>query len=293
MKLSGLIKNLKAGDSSCTFCDGVGIILDEYVPGARNGSLGLCTCVQDHCKACPSKGQPPYLIYEEYLDKMIPCFCQEARLKRNKYLKLVNESNIPPRYQYKFLASLDTSGQDMLTLLMAQDWAEDLITNWSDETYWKKQNRVKQGMYLTGNTGSGKTLLACIILNELMFRYEVKCRYAKINKDFLNALKDTYQKESEFYGQERSLEMEFSDVDILVIDDFGVQKESDWANSKLYDLVDSRYEKDKLTLLTSNSPLSDWKEKGEGRVYSRLCEMAKEIKLECPDYRTKYQFRNE
>jgi len=83
--------------------------------------------------------------------------------------------------------------------------------------------------------------------------------------------------------------MEFADIDVLVIDDFGVQKDSDWVNSKLYDLIDSRYEKEKITLLTSNSPLSDWKEKGEGRVYSRLCEMTHEIKLECPDYRLKFQ----
>ncbi|HRG48537.1 MAG TPA: ATP-binding protein [Leptospiraceae bacterium] len=287
MILDGILKNIKTGDYSCPYCKGVGIVLDEMITGSRTGSLGLCSCVTEHCVKCPAKAKAPYLVYEESLNKMIPCFCQEARLTRNRLDKIIDASNIPPRYKYRFLNSMDVSGNNMISLFVAHDWANELINNWDNPAHWK--DKPKQGMYLSGGTGSGKTLLACIILNELIFRYGVKCRYAKISKDFLNALKDTYQKDSEYHGQERSIEMEFADIDVLVIDDFGVQKDSDWVNSKLYDLIDSRYEKEKITLLTSNSPLSDWKEKGEGRVYSRLCEMTHEIKLECPDYRLKFQ----
>ena len=101
-------------------------------------------------------------------------------------------------------------------------------------------------------------------------------------------LNGTYQKDSEFYGQESLIELEIANVDVLVIDDFGVQKETEWANSKLYDLIDHRYESDKLTLLTSNLELSELREMGEGRIYSRLLEMTRELKLECPDYREKF-----
>ncbi|HMZ59859.1 MAG TPA: DNA replication protein DnaC, partial [Leptospiraceae bacterium] len=44
-----------------------------------------------------------------------------------------------------------------------------------------------------------------------------------------------------------------------------------------------------LTLLTSNHNLKDWESKWEGRIYSRLCEMTKEIHLDCPDYRQKFR----
>lgn len=121
-------------------------------------------------------------MFEESLNKMIPCFCQEARLTRNKLDKIIELSNIPPKYKYKFLNSMDLSGSNMISLFAAHDWANELINHWNDIPFWK--NKPKQGMYLSGGTGSGKTLLACIILNELIFRYGVKCRYAKISKDF-------------------------------------------------------------------------------------------------------------
>jgi DNA replication protein DnaC len=221
---------------------------------------------------------------------MIPCYCHEARLYYTKLKKNIEEARIPVKYSYKFMNHIDSSSDQTMSILAAMDWATDLIKHWDNHEYWK--NHPKRGMYLTGAPGSGKSLIACVILNELIFRYNIRCLYAKISKDFLSALKDTYQKDSEFHGQERSIEQEFADVDVLVVDDFGVQKESEWANAKLYDLIDSRYEREKITLLTSNLPLKDWKDKGLGRVYSRLTEMTKEIELLCSDYRAKLGNRN-
>jgi DNA replication protein DnaC len=287
MKLNKILPEFQSGDADCQICNSVGLYFDEQVSNSNTGSLSICSCVLNHCKACPAKGKPPFRVFDPSQNIMLPCFCHEAREKYFNLSKVLESSNIPQKYKYKFFGSIDTSGEGGITLMTALDWAEDLVKYWNHETHWKKN--LKQGMYLTGNVGSGKTLLACIILNELIFRYNIKCMYAKINKDFLNALKDTYQKDSESHGRERNIEMEFAEVDVLVIDDFGVQKESEWANSKLYDLIDGRYEREKITLLTSNLPLIDWKEKGEGRVYSRLCEMAHEIKIDCPDYREKFK----
>ncbi len=282
MKISHILKKENAGILNCTECGGTGIILEEIVENSRVPRLSVCLCVREHCYVCPSNAKSPYLVYDEESDRMLPCFCHQSRIILSKIEAKINKSNIPPKYMYKFLESVDLKGAEALSLLAAHDWARDLVENFNDMT------KNPQGMYLTGAPGTGKTLLACIILNELILRYGIDCRYAKINKDFLSALRNTYQKDSNFYGQEKNIEEEFAEVEVLVIDDFGVQKDTDWANSKLYDLIDARYEKQKLTLLTSNQPLIDWKEKGEGRVYSRLCEMAKEIKLECPDYRMKF-----
>ena len=282
MKISHLLPNENAGIPNCPECGGAGIVLEEIVENSRTPRLSVCLCVREHCYVCPSNGKPPYLVYDAPLDKMIPCFCHHARISLNKIDINIENSNIPPKYRFKFLDSVDLKGNDALSLLAAHDWARDLIENYSDTS------KNLQGMYLTGAPGTGKTLLACVILNELILRYGTECRYAKINKDFLSALRDTYQKDSNFYGKEKNIEEEFAEIEVLVIDDFGVQKDTEWANAKLYDLIDARYEKQKLTLLTSNQPLIDWKEKGEGRVFSRLCEMAKEIKLECSDYRLRF-----
>lgn len=290
MKLSQIIFP-QDGVRNCPICEGVGFYLGEVVSGSSNGALVLCSCISESCLSCQSKGKPPYLTYEDSLDKMVPCLCHSARIKIAKIENLIQKSNIPPRYRFKFLNSIDlrSDEQDTISLIVAHDWANDLVKNWQSglsggQTY----NKEKKGMYLWGGTGSGKTLLACVILNELIFRYGTGCRYAKINKDFLNALKDTYQKDSDFHGRERFIEEEFTNIDVLVIDDFGVHRESEWVNEKLYDLIDSRYERKKITLLTSNSSLYDWKDKWNGRIFSRLNEMTKPLQLECTDYRLKF-----
>ena len=277
MLLTELIQS-KDGISGCNICGGVGLYLEEFVKGSRTSEIVLCSCLSEHCKTCNSKGSSPYMDYDEEQDVMIPCLCQKSRYHLSKLDHVLKKSNIPPRYKFKSLAQLDTNE---LSFLAAYDWASTLVQEW-------KNNKAElRGMYLYGGTGSGKTLLACSILNELIIRFGVKCKYAKINKDFLSALRDTYSTDSDLHGRERSIETEFAEVDVLVIDDFGVQKDSDWANAKLYDMIDARYEKNKITLLTSNHPLAEWKEKGEGRLYSRLYEMTREIHLECADYRMK------
>ena len=275
---------VRAGVKNCTVCGGVGFVYEEIVSGTVSGALSLCSCVGRTCMSCYSKGRAPYLQYDSVSDKMLPCECHEARIEIQKIESQLLKSKIPPKYKYKFLSSISTEGNRM-SLLIAHDWANDLLQNWQNQVHWKNR---RKGMYLWGGTGSGKTLLACAILNELIFRYGTTCRYAKINKDFLSALKDTYQKDSINHGMERSIEEEFANIDVLVIDDFGVQKESEWVNAKLYDLIDSRYEKQKTTLLTSNTPPDEWKALGEGRVYSRLKEMTQDLHIECEDYRLKF-----
>lgn len=216
---------------------------------------------------------------------MVPCFCAESRSYIRKAEQLVSEANIPPRYQFQFLSTIeltDSRSDPELSFMVAHDWANELVLRYTDSSYTPK------GFFLWGGTGTGKTLLACVILNELIFRYGIKCKYAKVNKDFLSILKDSYQIGSELYGMERAIEREFATVDVLVIDDFGVHKESEYNNQKLYDLIDSRYEQEKLTFMTSNLSLEEWHDKWQGRIYSRLKEMNKEIQLKCQDFRLRY-----
>jgi DNA replication protein DnaC len=284
MNLSEII-SLRDGSPNCKSCGGVGFTLLEHVRGSRAGVLSLCHCVGSDCNTCEAKGQAPYLVFDRSQDKMLPCLCHNARFSIRNFENLVEEANIPPRYRFQFLSTIDIGDSNPdpdLSFIVAHDWANELVHNWSNPAF------SPQGFYLWGGTGSGKTLLACVILNELIFRYGIKCKYAKVNKDFLSAIRDTYQTDSETHGQERFIERELANVEVLIIDDFGVQKESEFSNRKLYDLIDSRYEQDKLTLLTSNHPLQEWKERGQGRIYSRLMEMTKEIQLKCPDYRMKF-----
>ena len=69
------------------------------------------------------------------------------------------------------------------------------------------------------------------------------------------------------------------------IDDFGVQRDTDWEKETLYNLVDARYEAEKFTLFTSNNnPTQVMK---DPRVLSRLREMCRIMELAGEDHREK------
>ena len=53
----------------------------------------------------------------------------------------------------------------------------------------------------------------------------------------------------------------------------------------LYNLIDSRYSEERITIITSNSNITDYKKVANGRVYSRILEMCKIIHVNLPDYR--------
>ena len=271
------------GKKNCTLCGGLGFYLIEYEPQQGNEMFTLCGCISKSCeKKCNNK--PPYMIYNISKNKMIDCSCRPARILKKKLEESFKKSNIPQHYCYKTFEMIDRTVSEDLSLDVAIEWLDEFVNKW-DEI---KINSVqKKGFYLWGTVGVGKTLLACITLNELIFRYQVSCKYAKINKDFLDAIKNTFS-DKDTEATEGSIQAELSNVEILVLDDFGVHKETDWSNSQLYNLIDARYEKNKITIITSNHSMMDWKDKNEGRVYSRLCQMSNEIQIESEDYRAKF-----
>jgi DNA replication protein DnaC len=262
------------GDEHCKICNGLGIILDNYsLPG--ESSYRLCECVE---KMTLCDGNPPYEYFDPQENCMKECPSKKARIALKKILFLEKSSEIPVRYKNKLLTSLDVNIAESENFLYVIDHIYAVIKNYPT-------NKNTYGLYLYGKTGTGKTLLSCILLNEMIRLYQIPVRYAKISRDIIGKIRDTFNPQSEYYGEGRKIEEELASIEVLVIDDFGVQKDSPWVNNVLYDLIDTRYEKDLLTILTSNEPMDSWKDISNGRVFSRLKEMCLEIHLDAEDYR--------
>jgi len=73
-------------------------------------------------------------------------------------------------------------------------------------------------------------------------------------------------------------------VDLLILDDLGVEKPTEWAAAKLDEIVDYRYIHGSQTVFTTNLDPDAFASRGEARLASRLSEGLIEI-LECGDYR--------
>ena len=268
--------------SACERCWGMGFLYLRTEQLVKGGGFQLCSCLRHLCKE--DRCYPPYERYEPKKQSMLPCECRLARLGLKRIQSLEYRACIPPRYAGHFLDDISIKQEQMLPgeenrLSIALDYAMQIISEYPTE-------KAPVGLYLSGGTGCGKTLLSCAILNELLRFHKVSVRYAKVSRDILSKIRASYNPSSEIYGTAARIEQGLATVKVLVIDDFDIYKETEWVQAILYDLIDARYENNLLTIINSNRPLSFWKDTAGGRIYSRLTEMCPEIHIQAPDYRT-------
>ncbi len=126
-----------------------------------------------------------------------------------------------------------------------------------------------RGLYIySAVKGSGKTLLACCLANEVANRYGVNIKFTS-ETDYLDQIKNEEYKRT------------CKDCSLLVIDDFGVSKqEKEWTVNALYGLINCRNSEMRTTVITSNLPLST--KNLDDRIMSRVREMCLELRL--PEY---------
>lgn len=127
------------------------------------------------------------------------------------------------------------------------------------------------GLFIWSRTkGSGKTRIAAGIANELMKSYAVKFA---VSLTILQEIKNTWRRDAE-YSESRLLDALYT-TDILVIDDFGVERPADWINDKLYQIINERYINRKVTIFTSNESLETLQY--DDRITNRIKERTYQI----------------
>ena len=258
----------------CKICGGTGIIYDRNIEAGSHGELKVCECIEKKCKC---GAVPPYQVFNKEM-KHSWCACRTARLRLEATKKVFKNSCIPRKYMWKFHEDFE----------IVNEIAEKLInTATSIREDIRKRHSIK-GYYLWGSTGGGKTLLACIILQELMLKYALGGRFVDISRQFFQRLRRSYDSTDEAYGTGGRILDELIEVPFLVIDDFGTQRNTEWESEMLYNLLDSRYEQERLTIMTSNLHISKFKDVAHGRIYSRIKEMCEIINVNLPDYRDKF-----
>ena len=114
-----------------------------------------------------------------------------------------------------------------------------------------------KGIYFWSNTkGSGKTMMAAAVANELINTYHRYVKFAT-SLDILDEIRATYDRRNRDDEEtESTLLKDLATSEFLVIDDFGTERATDWAGEKFYQIVNKRYINKKVTFFTSNYNLS-------------------------------------
>ena len=265
----------------CRRCEDRGFYYDKKIFAHQVGELRLCTCIEETCKCA---GTPPYQYFDEEGD-FHWCPCRKHRLDMRKTERLLAQANVPKKYQWRFLDDFREKGPDNRVIKDAKR-LKGYISSLLD-CY--KSGQPGRGYVFWGNPGNGKTMLACIALNELMLWNGKQGQYIDLSFQYFQRLRSTYSEESEIYGRASQIIEELTSVSFLVIDDFGVQRNTEWEKEMLYNLIDSRYSEEKVTFITTNKNISDIRELLDGRIYSRLVEMCHVVHVTAPDYRLRYE----
>lgn len=128
---------------------------------------------------------------------------------------------------------------------------------------WDDMRRENSGLLLWGNTGNGKTFAAACIANELIDR-----GIPAMITSFPRILNAGYDKQ-EIIEQVRY-------YPLLVIDDLGAERSSEYAMETVYTVIDERYKAKKPLIVTTNLTLDELckpKNMDYQRIYDRVIEM--------------------
>lgn len=198
---------------------------------------------------------------------------------KNKIIPWLLENNrfvLPPRYKNKNLANFNGMPEKVELALNAI--------------------KTEKSVFLCGSVGSGKTHLACglmyewykhhICLKESEFNGSIGISYPKdpvflYGPNLFLELKSVFSKND---GSEESIVSKYSTPPLLVLDDMGAEKISDWTRSGLIALIGRRHMYCRQTIITSNLSLDEIS-KIDDRISSRFLEMGVVIDMGDKDYR--------
>lgn len=140
-----------------------------------------------------------------------------------------------------------------------------------------------KGLYLYSQTkGSGKTRLAASLLNAVLKVHDneekrIKAYYSS-TADLLAEIRKTFDKDSDV--KESEVIDAVKSVDLLVLDDIGVEKVGDWVEETFTRILDYRLQNLKVTIFTSNLEIDHLDEKyPQGRISSRIEKMTYPVKM--------------
>ena len=157
-------------------------------------------------------------------------------------------SNIPARYQYSKKLIVRQEDEDTYNRISKIISSIDTFIN------------TGSSILLYGsNKGNGKTTLACLMANAYI-RYRLKNEYNLTPIVYFikssKFLEDYRQQFKESDGNFKHVLDLVENIPLLIIDDIGAEKPTDWVKERLLDLIDERYGNNRSTIFTSNCDIN-------------------------------------
>src|SRR3954470_20606382 len=229
------------------------------------------------CPLCDDTGWKP--VDEKGIRRVVRCDCWREQVSGHR----LAAANIPKRYLHCTFENFSAYNP---SLEQALDQARRVPSRFPAANNLREQGR---GLLLEGPPGVGKTHLAVAVLKQVMDSSGARGLFYD-TRDLLRVIRSTYDPSI------RTTELEIlrpvMHADLLVLDDLGAEKTSEWVDETMNLIVNTRYNERRLTIFTSNyMDIPDDSDPNSllfrigARMRSRLHEMCEFFNLDAADYR--------
>lgn len=220
------------------------------------------TTTTDCGTKCPLCNDTGWMFTDYNTVKECECGIRQRQIQESR----LRFASIPETY-------MDVTFKDITAKYYTKPESKEKIKDVVENVKWYLERLDEniesgKGIYFWSQTkGSGKTMLAAALANELINNYKRFCKFAT-SLDILDEIRATYNDKSE--NTESRLLEDLVSTPFLVIDDFGTERVTDWVGEKFYQIVNKRYINKKVTFFTSNYDLKSLKY--DERITSRIRE---------------------
>ena len=167
---------------------------------------------------------------------------------RAKIRRVIHESGMRERFLQRTFQTFITDTPDRKKIAaVARKYADDF----------RKQLPAhgvlfpgRNGFFITGTKGTGKTHIAAAIANHLLGQgISVICM---TERNMFSLIQKTFSRDKDHGGTESEVREIYERVPLLIIDDLGKEKPSEWTLATLYAIVDGRYNRAMPLIITTN-----------------------------------------